>query len=82
MSNYHAFADDCQVPAPSIQQVVSDTAALVRNAIHAVVSPLRQARARRTTVERITGLPAHLLADLGYERDWDGSIHPVRNEDA
>ncbi|KQW75838.1 hypothetical protein ASC89_23225 [Devosia sp. Root413D1] len=82
MSNYHTYADDCRAPAPSVQQVAGDAISLVRSAIHAVVSALRHARARRATEDRVTGFPAHLLADLGYERDWDGSIHPVRNEDA
>jgi hypothetical protein len=81
VSSYHAFAEDGQAPALAARQVIADAVTLVRNAVRPMVSALHVARARHVTAERVAGLPAHLLADLGYERDWDGSIHPVRGED-
>lgn len=82
MSNYHAYADDCDAGAPTGSDLLRHSIAAVNNAMIVAVSPLRQAMARRATVQRLSGLAPHLLADLGYERDWDGSIHPFHRDDA
>jgi hypothetical protein len=77
VSNYHAYVDECHAVAPTGSQTIRDLIGAMRNALVVAVSPLRKTMARRTTEDRVAGLSAHLLADLGYERDWDGSIHPV-----
>lgn len=82
MSNYHAFADECHAAAPTGSEVLGEIIGALRRATVAAVLPLRQALERRATAERVGGLPAHLLADFGYERDWDGSVHPLPGDDA
>lgn len=82
MSNYHAYADDCQAPTLSGWQAASDLANLARTGLRAAIAPLRNAMLRRATEQRVADFPDHLLRDLGYERDWDGSIHPVGRDNA
>lgn len=82
MSNYHAFADECHAATPTGSEVLAEIMGALRRATVAAVLPLRRALQRRATAERVRGLPPHLLADFGYERDWDGSVHPLPGDDA
>ena len=36
---------------------------------------------RRFMQRRLTRLSDHMLNDLGFERDWDGSIRSLRDVD-
>lgn len=82
MSNYHAYADECHAAAPTGSDILAQIIAAMRRVAVAAILPLRRALERRATAERVSGLPPHLLADLGYERDWDGSVHPFGRDDA
>ncbi|OEO32953.1 hypothetical protein VW23_009070 [Devosia insulae DS-56] len=82
MSNYHAYADDCQAATVSGWQAAADLAAALRSGFRTAIAPLHNAMLRRATEQRVADFPDHLLRDLGYERDWDGAIHPVGRDNA
>lgn len=77
MSNLHAYADDHVTLnlVPSFGGI-----GRVRALITALATSIQTAIRRRQTQRFIARLPDHLLQDFGYERDWDGTILPLRDD--
>ena len=76
MSNAHTYLDAFDRPEPAFARLRP-----------AAIEPLRIAVAKRTadliarfqnhrTMRRIEGFSGRRLRDIGFERDWDGSILP------
>lgn len=77
MSNLHAYADACESPAPAL--TLSTIAARLAQLARRPVAGLAAASARLWPRD-LSRYPDHLLADIGFERDWDGSIIAVTKE--
>ncbi|GGF33861.1 hypothetical protein GCM10011321_26260 [Youhaiella tibetensis] len=65
--------------APHRATVEADGA--VRTAIFAIVGIVRSVIVNRWTERRLTHLSDHMLRDFGFEREWDGTIRPLRDAD-
>ena len=78
MSSIHLYADDASEPnAVAVSTILATIGAAAKAAVVSIVAVVE----RRRTQRFIARLPDHLLADFGYERDWDGTIR-ARREDA
>ena len=64
MSNLHAYTDDCAAPSTAF-----DFASIVRDALARIAAAVAKRWPRD-----LHRYPDHLLADMGFERDWDGTI--------
>jgi hypothetical protein len=77
VSNYHATADITD--AYEAVSLRARLATLARRAV-AVIARLRAAIEQRFAMQRISRMSNHMLADFGFERDWDGTIRPIRDD--
>lgn len=81
MSNIHAIAEasDHQTPAfiTASVEAIAIVCATIRTLVLRIVASIEQRFLRR----RLTRLSDHMLRDLGFERDWDGSIRSLRDVD-
>lgn len=77
MSNSHAtaYASDHQIPSAFGTAV--EVAATLRATIRAFTMLMIAAIQQRFMERRLTRLSDHMLRDLGYEHDWDGSIRSL-----
>ncbi|GLQ53977.1 hypothetical protein [Devosia nitrariae] len=77
MSTNHAIADACN-------EVVLTSARTfaIPSPRHFALAGLARLAAvlRRRKLQAFAAYPDHLLADMGYGRDWDGSIVPLVND--
>lgn len=77
MRNIHAIS-----PAGRRMEVASASAAaameFLRKALVESVIDLKTGIQHRRTMARFAHFSDHRLQDLGFERDWDGSIIPRR----
>lgn len=67
--------------APTIAQSpvsanLADAIAAARNRIAAAAKDLSVKLQHRQTMKRFERFSDHSLQDVGFERDWDGSIQP------
>lgn len=79
MSNFHATADVRDHQIPSAFGTAVEVAATLRATIRAFAMLMMVAIQQRFMERRLTRLSDHMLRDLGYERDWDGSIRSLRD---
>lgn len=79
MSNFHAtaYASDHQIQSAFGTAV--EAAATLRATIRAFAMLMIAAMQQRVMEWRLTRLSDHMLRDLGYEHDWDGSIRSLRD---
>jgi hypothetical protein len=77
VSGNHAYAD--AFPAPATTSDLSNVAAVFMGAVRASVARLAATIARRRSRD-LSRYSDHLLADIGFERDWDGSVIRVTKD--
>lgn len=75
MSNYHASIDANHQPA-RVHATTLDVIASLSGTVLAGVARLATEFGPRRSRD-LSQLSDHLLRDLGFERDWDGSINPI-----
>ena len=78
MSNYHATADVSDALAPALPTPGAVFAVLARP-VRTAFGGLRAAIEQRLALQRISRMSDHMLADFGFERDWDGTIRSRRD---
>jgi hypothetical protein len=80
VSNYHAYLDDrapvSAVGSGTIEAAIEALGTSARRVATGLVRSMRELLKRD-----INRYSDHLLRDMGFERDWDGSILPRRGED-
>jgi hypothetical protein len=76
MSNLHACADDGTILPRLPAQRLAGAIETLRMTATRMVSGLVRAVQDLRTPSRISRYSDHLLRDIGFERDWDGSILP------
>jgi hypothetical protein len=76
VSNYHAYADTCDDLAPASLRPRVDA---LRHAIATAATRLVAIIEHRLARQRIARLSDHMLRDSGFERDWDGTVRPLRD---
>jgi len=79
VSNIHAIADTSDYQVSSALNIVVDVATTLNATIRALAMRVVAAIEQRFTQRRLTRLSDHMLRDLGFERDWDGSIRSLRD---
>jgi hypothetical protein len=79
VSNYHAYFDASEQMASASARIPSNAIASLRCSALEAVSHLVAEFKRRHTQRAMARFPAHLLADMGFERDWDGSVVSIVN---
>jgi hypothetical protein len=80
VSNYHAYASNDELISAPLRAALGTIDALRAAVIHAVVAT-RTAIVDRWTQRRLARLSNHMLRDLGFERDWDGTVRSLRDAD-
>lgn len=75
---YHTTAD---TSIHLLAAQLSASADAVRAAIFAVVDSARTRILHNWTRRHLARLSDHMLRDFGFEREWDGTIHSLRNTD-
>ena len=81
MSNIHATADASVHQVSSALTTVVDVTATLQATVRTVAMRIVAAIEQRFMQRRLTRLSNHMLRDLGFERDWDGTIRPLREAD-
>ena len=81
MSNLHATADARDHQTAAFSTAAVEVAATVGARIQGFAMHITAAIEQRFTQRRLTRLSKHMLRDLGFERDWEGAIHPLRDAD-
>lgn len=77
MSNIHAIADTSSHQGPAFITTALKMAAALRATIHTLALRIVASIEQRFLRRRLTRLSDHMLRDLGFERDWDGSIRSL-----
>ena len=80
MSIYHptdTHADVLSAPFRATRDAVDTVMATMAT----VLTALRAALLRHWTQRHLARLSDHMLRDFGFERDWDGTIRPLRDAD-
>lgn len=74
MSSNHAYLDarDRMGPVPTPIAIIES----LRVAVSGRAAHLFAGVQHRWTMQRIARFPDHRLQDMGFERDWDGSVIP------
>lgn len=75
VSNIHATADTSSHQSPAFTTAVESLRATIQTLALRIIASIEQRFLRR----RLTRLSDHMLRDLGFERDWDGSIRSLRD---
>jgi hypothetical protein len=81
VSNVHATADASDHHIQSALTTAIEVATTVEANIQAFAMRVVVAIEQRLTQWRLARLSNHMLRDLGFERDWDGAIRPLRDLD-
>lgn len=76
MSNIHAYLDACDRVAPASARTPMDAIDSLRVAATELAAHLFAGFQHRRAMHRIERFSDHRLRDIGFERDWDGSILP------
>ncbi|HEV2503707.1 MAG TPA: hypothetical protein VGV39_11565 [Mesorhizobium sp.] len=63
-------------PQPTVSADLADAIAALRNRLSAAANDLAVKLQHRRTMKRFERFSGHGLQDVGFERDWDGSIQP------
>lgn len=75
MSTIHAYAEDCtRIETLPTQRLAEAFAAMQAGAARLVTR-----WQDRRTLQRLERVSDHDLADMGFERDWDGSVSRARH---
>jgi hypothetical protein len=74
MSISHSYFETQATPVPAPTLALSRLTTALRIAATDVLSPIVAHFERRRLARAISRFPDHLLADVGFERDWDGVI--------
>ena len=80
MTNVHVTLNTCDRMGPSLAGRLPAAIESVRAAAIGSVMRLFSTFQYRRTVNRFARFSDHRLHDIGFERDWDGSILPVNRE--
>ena len=81
MSIYHATTDAGDDFTPASLRAPLNVLATLANAARPIIAGLRATIERRLAMQRISRMSDHMLADFGFERDWDGTIRSNRDAD-
>ena len=79
MTIIHAFDDMCAPATPASPRLSGATIASLRTLVTRQAARLAASIQHRRTIARFSHFSAHRLHDIGFERDWDGSIIPRRH---
>ncbi|MFA1621339.1 hypothetical protein ACDY96_00565 [Rhizobium mongolense] len=74
MSNIHASLDVFDRMAPASRRTPTDAIPSLRVFGNGLATRLFSGFQHRWTMQRIARFSDHRLKDMGFERDWDGSI--------
>jgi hypothetical protein len=74
VSNIHAYMDACGRMAPASQRTPMDAVVSLCLSAADLATRLFAGFQHRWTMQRIARFSDHRLQDMGFERDWDGSI--------
>jgi uncharacterized protein YjiS (DUF1127 family) len=77
MTNAHAILNTCDRTGPSLAGRLPAAIESLRAAVIGSAMRLFATFQYRRTVNRFARFSDHRLHDIGFERDWDGSILPV-----
>lgn len=72
MSNIYALTKSQSPVSVDLANVIAGLRKRIAGAAHDLLVKLQHRRATK----RLERFSAHRLQDLGFERDWDGSIQP------
>jgi hypothetical protein len=78
VSIYHTTDTHVVLSSAPLQSTLDAFGAVVAASAAAVLA-VRAAHLHRRTLRRLTRLSDHMLRDFGFERDWDGTILPLRD---
>lgn len=76
MSIIHAYMGACDPMAPASRRTPMDAIEPLRVSAADLAARLFAGLQHRRTMHRIARFSDHRLQDIGFERDWDGSILP------
>jgi uncharacterized protein YjiS (DUF1127 family) len=76
VSNIHAYMDTGDQVAPASAPTSMDAIVSLRAAATELTAGVVAGFLYRRTLRRIERFPDHRLHDMGFERDWDGSVIP------
>ena len=76
MSNIHAYPNTVDWPEPASDGASATTIESWWRAANGRATRLLAGLQRRWNMRRIERFSDHRLQDVGFERDWDGSIRP------
>ncbi|WP_258119062.1 hypothetical protein [Mesorhizobium onobrychidis] len=74
MSNIHAYLDAFDRLEPASARLPIAAIESLRIAVTGQAARLFAGLQHRRTMQRIASFSDHRLQDMGFERDWDGSI--------
>lgn len=78
MSIVHAYPNTSDHLAPAVARPLTDSIAALPAALAGQAGLLVDGFRRRRTMQRLARFSDHRLADIGFERDWDGTIIPTQ----
>ncbi|KAB2676359.1 hypothetical protein [Brucella tritici] len=76
MIKSHAHAAICTDSRPFGRRITMDALSLV-SSVHRTAGQLLLALTHRVAMRRIERFSDHRLHDIGFEREWDGSVIPL-----
>ncbi|WP_292449959.1 hypothetical protein [Mesorhizobium sp.] len=74
MSTIHAYMDACDRMVPASQRTPMDAVVSLCRSAADLATRLFAGLQHRWTMQRIARFSDRRLQDMGFERDWDGSI--------
>jgi uncharacterized protein YjiS (DUF1127 family) len=75
VSTIHAYAENCTRIETLPMHRLADALAAMRAGAARLVTRWQD----RRTLQRLERVSDHDLADMGFERDWDGSVSRARH---
>jgi hypothetical protein len=78
VSNIHAYPDAVDGLVPASARLPMVAIEPLRIAVTGQAARLFAGLQHRRTMRRIAGFSDHRLQDMGFERDWDGSVIPMQ----
>jgi hypothetical protein len=77
VSNIHAVMDNCNRVVAASERTPLGAIESLRVSATGLAIRLLAGLQHRSTMQRIGRFPDHRLKDIGFERDWDGSVIPT-----